>query len=67
MKSLIAAVFALALAAPAAAEVKTSAPDHFLIEHVAEISAPPAAVYRPPGRVGRWWKARTPIPATPRT
>lgn len=57
MKPFAAALFALVLAAPAAAEVKERAADGFVIEHVADIAATPANVYRALGRIGRWWES----------
>lgn len=54
---IVAAFLALGLATPAAAEVKARAADGFVIEHVAEIAAPPAQVYRALGRIGRWWES----------
>lgn len=43
------------LAAPAAAEVKTSGNDGFEVEHRAELPVPPATLYRIFGELPRWW------------
>jgi hypothetical protein len=52
------AVLAGLLALPAAAEVKQSAADGFLVAHTLQVSAAPTAVYAALGQVGRWWSSR---------
>jgi hypothetical protein len=46
---------AIAAAAPAMAEVKSSGPAGFEVERSAVVAAPPAQVYAQIGRVGEWW------------
>ena len=55
IKGLAALIPLLAGAAPAAAEVKSVAPNGFEVASVATISAPPDRVYAALGEVGRWW------------
>ena len=43
------------LAAPAAAEVKSSSLSGFVIEHKATSPLPPAQVYANVGQIARWW------------
>lgn len=43
------------LAAPLAAEVKTSSSTGFEVEHRAETTVPPATLYRIFGQLPRWW------------
>jgi uncharacterized protein YndB with AHSA1/START domain len=48
-------VLAWLVAAPAAAEVRSSAPDAFITEQVVTIAAPPEAVWTRMGDIGSWW------------
>jgi uncharacterized protein YndB with AHSA1/START domain len=48
-------ILALAAADPAAAEVKSVAPNGFEVASTATISAPADRVYAALGEVGRWW------------
>jgi len=55
IKGLTALIPVLAVAAPAAAEVKSATPNGFEVASTATISAPPDRVYAALGEVGRWW------------
>jgi uncharacterized protein YndB with AHSA1/START domain len=46
---------AVLVSLPAAAEVKQSAPDAFLVAHELQVGAAPSAVFAALGQVGRWW------------
>ncbi len=46
---------ALLIAAPAAAEIKTSGPNGFAVEQSFTVAARPEAVYAQIGRIGEWW------------
>jgi uncharacterized protein YndB with AHSA1/START domain len=48
-------VLAMAVAGPAAAEVKSAAPNGFEVTSTATIAAPADRVYSALGEVGRWW------------
>lgn len=48
---------ALLVAAPASAEVRSSAPDAFVLEQIVVIDAPPERVWARMGEVQRWWNA----------
>jgi uncharacterized protein YndB with AHSA1/START domain len=50
-----AALALLLLAAPAAAEVRSSSATHFDIESRVTVAASPARTYEALGRVGSWW------------
>jgi uncharacterized protein YndB with AHSA1/START domain len=45
----------LLVAAPTVAEVKSATADGFVIEHQAQLAAPPSRVYDALGQVGQWW------------
>jgi len=53
--AVLAALAALACAAPAAADVRQSAADALVLEWSARVSAPPSAAYEALGRIGEWW------------
>jgi uncharacterized protein YndB with AHSA1/START domain len=55
VRALAAATLTLAVAGPAAAEVKSVTPNGFEVATAAEIAAPPDRVYAALGEVGRWW------------
>ena len=55
IKGLAALIPMLAVADPAAAEVKSAAPNGFEVASTATISAPPDRVYAALGEVGHWW------------
>jgi uncharacterized protein YndB with AHSA1/START domain len=57
IKGLAALIPVLAVAVPAAAEVKSVAPNGFEVASMATISAPPDRVYAALGEVGRWWSS----------
>lgn len=46
---------AVVAAAPAAAEVRSNAPDGFVLEQVVVIDAPPERVWTRLGEIQRWW------------
>jgi uncharacterized protein YndB with AHSA1/START domain len=50
-------ILALALAGPAAAEVKSAAPNGFEVASTVTISAPADRVYSALGEAGRWWSS----------
>lgn len=50
-------MLAILLAAPAAAEVRQSAADSFVIEQTLTIAAPPDAVWSRLGAIASWWDA----------
>src|SRR5262249_31803724 len=54
-RSFTTALLVLTIAGPAAAEVKSAAPNGFEVVAVATIAAPPARVYAAVGEGGRWW------------
>ena len=54
-KSLAPLILVLAVAGPAAAEVKSVAPNGFEVASVVTIAAPADRVYWALGEVGRWW------------
>jgi uncharacterized protein YndB with AHSA1/START domain len=55
IKGLAALIPVLAVAAPAAAEVKSVTANGFEVASMATIAAPPDRVYAALGEVGRWW------------
>ena len=55
IRSLAALIPALAVAGPAAAEVKSITANGFEVASTATIAAPPDRVYAALGEVGRWW------------
>jgi uncharacterized protein YndB with AHSA1/START domain len=55
MRNRMAALALLAGAAPAAAELRSSAPGGFESVHVATVAAPPAEVFAALGTPARWW------------
>jgi hypothetical protein len=48
-------LFALAVAAPAGAEVKSSGPSGFEVERSFTVPSRPEAVFAQIGRIGEWW------------
>ena len=50
-------LFALGVASPAAAEVKSATPNGFEVVSIATIAAPADRVYSALGEVGHWWSA----------
>ncbi|MGE0180486.1 MAG: ATPase [Sphingomonas sp.] len=50
-------IAALAAAAPAAAEVRSSSASGFVVETTATVPVPPADAYAALVRVGRWWNS----------
>jgi uncharacterized protein YndB with AHSA1/START domain len=56
MKTLISGLMlAVAIASPAAAEVKAADDNGFAIAWTASVAAPPAEVWAALGQIGRWW------------
>ena len=55
MRTLVAGLIGLALAAPAAAAVVDAQPSGFEVHETAQIAAPPERVYAALGQVGQWW------------
>lgn len=55
IRGLPALVLILALAGPAAAEVKSATPNGFEVVSIVTIAAPADRVYSALGEVGRWW------------
>jgi uncharacterized protein YndB with AHSA1/START domain len=55
IKGLPAFILILALAGPAAAEVKSATPNGFELVSIITIAAPADRVYSALGEVGRWW------------
>ncbi len=55
VRGMAALAFVAILAAPAAAEVKSVAPNGFEVASVTTIAAPPERVYGALGEIGRWW------------
>ncbi len=55
IKGLAPLTFVIAIAGPAAAEVKSVTSNGFEAASAATIAAPPARVYAALGEVGRWW------------
>ena len=55
IKGLAALIPLLAVAAPAAAEVKSATPNGFEVASATTIAAPPDRVYAALGEVGHWW------------
>jgi len=55
MRGLVLLTLVLAVAGPAAAEVKSVTPTGFEVVSIATISAPADRVYAALGEVGRWW------------
>jgi uncharacterized protein YndB with AHSA1/START domain len=55
MRGLVLLILVLAVAGPAAAEVKSATPTGFEVVSIATISAPADRVYAALGEVGRWW------------
>jgi uncharacterized protein YndB with AHSA1/START domain len=54
-RGLLALIPVLGVAGPAAADVKSVAPNGFEVASTATIAAPPARVYAALGEIGRWW------------
>jgi uncharacterized protein YndB with AHSA1/START domain len=55
IKGLVPLILVLAVSGPAAAEVKSVAPNGFEVVSMATIAAPADRVYSALGEVGRWW------------
>ena len=55
MREYVAALAALLVAAPAAAEVKSAEASGFEVEAKAVVAATPAEAYKMLGRIGEWW------------
>ena len=55
IKGLVPLILVLAAAGPAAAEVKSVAPNGFEVASMTTIAAPPDRVYAALGEVGHWW------------
>jgi uncharacterized protein YndB with AHSA1/START domain len=57
IRGLASLMFALGVVGPAAAEVKSAAPNGFEVATTLMIAAPPDRVYSAFGEIGRWWSS----------
>lgn len=53
--AILAALAALGLAGAVRAEVVDKGPSHFRLKFTQQIAAPPSAVFKALGEIGRWW------------
>jgi uncharacterized protein YndB with AHSA1/START domain len=58
MRTLVAGLIVLALAAPADAAVVDAQPSGFEVHETAQIAAPPERVYAALGQIGQWWTSQ---------
>lgn len=55
--AILAGTLVLAFAGAASAEVVDKGPNGFRLKHVAQVKAPPEAVFKALGEIGRWWSS----------